>query len=184
MHSTPTPWIEQWKRIQSADWPIEIHIEISSFGRIKSFKTNSLGKIIRGSSIQNYNSLNIRYQGSSINRYVHKLVAELFLPNQDAHAIYVIHRDFNKQNNRVENLAWVTRDMLTAHNANNPAILMKKRPARTKNYKLNVAKVLLIKQMLQTGKNRIKMIAKQFGVTSTQVNRIKNGANWKQVQLK
>lgn len=184
MHSTPTLWIEQWKRIQSADWPAEIHIEISSFGRIKSFKTNSLGKIIRGSNIQNYNSLNIRYQGCSINRYVHKLVAEHFLPNQDAQAIYVIHRDFDKKNNRVENLAWVTRDMLTAHNAHNPSILMKKRPTRTKNYKLNVAKVMLIKQMLQTGKNRIKMIAKQFGVTSTQVNRIKNGANWKQVQLK
>ena len=29
-----------------------------------------------------------------------------------------------------------------------------------------------------------KMIAKQFGITSTQVNRIKNGTNWKQVNLK
>jgi DNA invertase Pin-like site-specific DNA recombinase len=66
----------------------------------------------------------------------------------------------------------------------NPAIITKKIPVRTKNYKLTIAQVLLIKQMLRTGKNRIKMIAKQFGITSTQVNRIKNGANWKQVNLK
>jgi DNA invertase Pin-like site-specific DNA recombinase len=57
-------------------------------------------------------------------------------------------------------------------------------PLRTKNYKLSHAQVVLIKQMLRTGKNRIKMIAKQFGITSTQVNRIKSGANWKQVHLK
>jgi DNA invertase Pin-like site-specific DNA recombinase len=81
-------------------------------------------------------------------------------------------------------LDWVTRDALTAHNLRNPAILQKKMPLRTKNYKLSIAQVLLIKQMLRTGKNRIKMIAKQFGITSTQVNRIKNGSNWKQVHLK
>ncbi len=184
MLSTPTYWIEQWKRIQSPDWPKEIHIEISSFGRIKSFKTNPKGKIIRGSSIQNYRSLNMRFQGSSINRYVHKLVAELFIPQPNPQAIYVIHRDFDKQNNRIENLSWVTREALTAHNLRNPAIITKKIPVRTKNYKLTIAQVLLIKQMLRTGKNRIKMIAKQFGITSTQVNRIKNGANWKQVNLK
>jgi hypothetical protein len=184
MYSSPTHWIEQWKRIQSPDWPNDIHVEISSFGRIKSFKSNPKGKIIRGSFIQQYRSLNMRHQGSSINRYVHKLVAELFIPKSNLQACYVIHRDYDKQNNRIENLEWVTRDALTAHNARNPSILTKKIPARTKNYKLTIAQVLLIKQMLRTGKNRIKMIAKQFGITSTQVNRIKNGTNWKQVNLK
>lgn len=184
MYSSPTSRIEQWKRIQSSDWPQEIHIEISNFGRIKSFKSNPKGKIIRGSSIQAYRSLNMRYQGSSINRYVHKMVAELFIPRTNLDTKFVIHLDFNKENNQVENLAWVTRDALTAHNLHNPAILSKKIPVRTKNYKLSIAQVLLIKQMLRTGKNRIKMIAKQFGITSTQVNRIKNGSNWKQVHLK
>lgn len=184
MHSTPNHWIERWKRIQSPDWPEEIHVEISSLGRIKSFTTNPKGKIIRGSCIQNYRSLNMRHRKKSINRYVHKLVAELFIPRTDLRASFVIHLDYDKQNNRVGNLAWVTREALTAHNAHNPAILSKKIPLRTKNYKLRIAQVLLIKQMLLTGKNRVKMIAKQFGITSTQVNRIKKGANWKQVQLK
>ena len=184
MLSSPTSRIEQWKRIQSSDWPQEIHIEISNFDRIKSFKSNPSGKIIRGSFIQAYRSLNMRYQGNSINRYVHKMVAELFIPRTNPEASFVIHLDFNKVNNQVDNLAWVTRDGLTAHNVHNPAILHKKMPLRTKNYKLSHAQVVLIKQMLRTGKNRIKMIAKQFGITSTQVNRIKNGINWKQVQLK
>ena len=184
MYSTPTIRIEQWKRIQSPDWPIEIHVEISNFGRIKSFKSNPKGKIILGSCIQNYRSLNMRHQGNSINRYVHKMVAELFIPRTNPEAKFVIHRDFDKKNNHVANLDWVTRDALTAHNLRNPAILQKKMPLRTKNYKLSIAQVLLIKQMLRTGKNRIKMIAKQFGITSTQVNRIKNGSNWKKVHLK
>jgi hypothetical protein len=184
MSLNTTHWIEKWKRIETADWPLDVHVEISNFGRIKSFTTNPDGKIIHGSCIQNYRSLNIRNQGKSINRYIHKLVAELFIPRTNEEACFVIHMDYDKQNNRVENLAWVTREELTRHNANNPAILTKKIPLRTKNYKLSVAQVLLIKQMLQTGKNRIKIIAKQFGITSTQVNRIKNGVNWKRVQLK
>jgi DNA-binding Xre family transcriptional regulator len=32
--------------------------------------------------------------------------------------------------------------------------------------------------MLRSDKNRLKMIAKQFGITHTQLNRIRSGENW------
>jgi DNA-binding Xre family transcriptional regulator len=48
---------------------------------------------------------------------------------------------------------------------------------------LTEGKVMLIKQMLRSDKSRLKMIAKQFGITHTQLNRIRSGENWKQVKL-
>jgi DNA-binding Xre family transcriptional regulator len=33
----------------------------------------------------------------------------------------------------------------------------------------------MIKKMLRSDKNRLKMIAKQFGITHTQLNRIRSG---------
>ena len=46
--------------------------------------------------------------------------------------------------------------------------------------KLTVTKVMRIKKMLQNPnrKTRIKMIAKQFGVSEMQIFRIKSGENW------
>ncbi|MFT4033894.1 MAG: hypothetical protein QM669_15880, partial [Siphonobacter sp.] len=59
----------------------------------------------------------------------------------------------------------------------------KPRPKRTKNYKLTESKVLMIKKMLKSDKNRLKMIAKQFGITHTQLNRIRSGENWGHVKV-
>ncbi len=42
-----------------------------------------------------------------INKYIHRLVAEIFIPNPDKKA-FVDHIDTNKNNNSVENLRWVT----------------------------------------------------------------------------
>ena len=41
----------------------------------------------------------------------------------------------------------------------------------------------MIKKMLKSDKNRLKMIAKQFGITHTQLNRIRSGENWKNVKI-
>ena len=96
---------------------------------------------------------------------------------------FVIHLDFNKQNNRADNLQWADRIKVTEHNKNNPSVINRLIPLRTKNYKLTEGKVMLIKQMLKSDKSRLKMIAKQFGITHTQLNRIRSGENWKQVKL-
>jgi hypothetical protein len=178
-------WNEKWVRIEFSEIENGPHYEVSNYGRLKSFQTNPKdGSIIKGSVIQGYRSLNIRVSGGkTINRYVHKLVAEYFREKENDACVFVIHLDFEKQNNYYENLKWVTKETMIAHNKENPAFINRVIPRRTKNYKLTESKVRMIKKLLKNDNNRLKMIAKQFGITHTQLNRIRSGENWKHVTI-
>jgi len=176
-------WNEKWERIDFPEFDNKIHYEISNFGRIKSFQNTQEGILIHGSLIQGYQSLNVRFQNKSVNHYLHKLVAKHFCQQNSPKDTFVIHLDYNKLDNRADNLQWADRSKVTEHNKNNPSVINRLIPQRTKNYKLTEGKVMLIKQMLRSEKSRLKMIAKQFGITHTQLNRIRSGENWKQVKL-
>jgi hypothetical protein len=177
---------EEWRRIEISVPNVESkhHYEVSSYGRLKSFQNNSEGKLLKGSVIQGYRSLNIRLnKGKSFNRYIHKLVAEFFVEKSSEEHVFVIHHDYDKLNNVASNLAWVTKEEMLEHNRSNPNVINRPRPVKSKNYKLNESKVLMIKKMLKSDKSRLKMIAKQFGITHTQLNRIRSGENWGHVKL-
>jgi DNA-binding Xre family transcriptional regulator len=179
-------WNEKWVEIPFPEVEENPpHYRVSNYGRIKSFQNDTLnGEIINGSKIQGYKSLNIRAKGKkSLNRYVHKLVAEFFVPKDIEDKKFVLHLDYDKLNNYWENIRWATREEMTIHNRENPAVLERVIPRRTKNYKLTESKVIMIKKMLRSEKNRLKMIAKQFGITHTQLNRIRSGENWGHVKL-
>ncbi len=173
---TPILRMERWATIVH-DLPTDRHYQVSSWGRIR----NQTQKILQGSRIQGYCTLNIRIKKEHRNFYVHKLVAAYFCSQSEADQEFVIHLDYDKHNNRAENLRWVNRTDLTLHNKMNPFILNKHKPLTAKHYKLNASKVLIIKKLIKSGKSRPKMIAKQFGITPTQVSRIKKGENWKHV---
>jgi hypothetical protein len=96
---------------------------------------------------------------------------------------YVLHLDFEKQSNHFSNLKWATREEMQAHNRINPAVINRRIPKRTSNYKLTAPQVKMIKKMIKSEKTRLKAIAKQFGITHTQLNRIRAGENWGQVTL-
>lgn len=179
-------WVEKWTPIVIDVEGVEKppRYEVSNFGRLKSFQNNEKGEIIKGSVIQGYKSLNIRLpKGKSFNRYVHKLVAEIFVKKPSLDHKFVIHLDFDKMSNHFSNLKWVTKDEMVAHNKLNPAVMNKPVPRQTKNYKLTEIKVRMIKKMLQNDNTRLKMIAKQFGITHTQLNRIRSGENWGYVKV-
>ena len=179
-------WNEKWVEIPFPE--VEENppsYKVSNYGRIRSFQNDTLnGEIINGSKIQGYKSLNIRAKGKkSLNRYVHKLVAQFFLSKDNEDKKFVLHLDHDKLNNYWENIKWATREEMTIHNRDNPAVLERVIPKRTKNYKLTESKVMMIKKMLRSEKSRLKMIAKQFGITHTQLNRIRSGENWGHVKL-
>lgn len=155
--------------------------KISNYGRIKSHafdKEN--GRMLKGSIVGGYPAIVLRTPDNrSTTRYVHKLVAEHFVPKEDPLKNHVIHLDYAKMNNYFENLRWATLEETHIHAANNPT----PRKVRRTGYKLNEAKVRQIKILLKKNKTRLKMIAKQFGITHTQLNRIRAGENWGHVTI-
>ncbi|TAE21599.1 MAG: hypothetical protein EAZ91_25100 [Cytophagales bacterium] len=177
-------WNEKWVLITFEQVENPPRYEVSNYGRIRSFQSGSPdGTIIKGSVIQGYRSLNIRVAGKTINRYVHKLVAEYFAYRATDTHCFVIHLDHDKHNNFYQNLKWVTKEDMIEHNRHNPNLKRPEIPRRTSNYKLTESKVKIIKKLLRNDKNRLKMIAKQFGITHTQLNRIRSGENWKHVTI-
>lgn len=187
-------WNEKWAPIQFDGIENPPRYEVSNYGRLRSFQSslapgprpetsNATSKLIKGSTIQGYRSLNIRSEGKTLNRYVHKLVAELFVNRENPDQTFVIHLDHDKQNNYYQNLRWVTKDEMIEHNRQNPYLKNRTLPRQTRNYKLTESKVKIIKKLLLNDKNRLKMIAKQFGITHTQLNRIRSGENWKHVTI-
>jgi hypothetical protein len=106
-------------------------------------------------------------------------VAEHFLPKESEWQQYVIHIDFDKENNHVSNLRWVTRLTMYAHQKINPNYKRGKRY----NAKLTEEQVLDIKRKLQDKSVKLSVIAREFGITHTQLNRIRQGRNWAHVKV-
>lgn len=172
---------ERWKEIDfETDLPHDRY-EVSQLGRVKSYAIDKQkGKVLRGGNVNGYRCITVKF-GEEMTRqyYVHRLVAETFMPKEQKDQHYVIHLDYNKQNNSIYNLKWATEEELIRHNNKNPRVLKR----RTTGYKLTEADVRVIKRLLKSHKTRLSMIAKRFGITHTQLNRIRSGENWGHVEV-
>lgn len=80
--------------------------QFNNFGRVKSLARVSK-KIFMYWKCQEYAVVSLYKNKRKKNFYVHRLVAETFIYNPKNLPV-VNHKDFNKKNNRVENLEWVT----------------------------------------------------------------------------
>lgn len=94
---------EIWKPIEGFD-----NYEISNFGRVKSTK-KGFDKILKNNiGSRGYYSVNL-YKDKSYIKFVHQLVAIAFLNHKPCgYKLVVNHKDFNKLNNKVDNLEIVT----------------------------------------------------------------------------
>ncbi|MTI32311.1 NUMOD4 domain-containing protein [Xanthovirga aplysinae] len=175
---------ERWVEIDFQTNLSHSKYEVSNMGRVKSYAKDKEGRIIKGSNISGYKSMMVRFRDKE-NRvvtqqhYIHRLVAEAFIKKSKKDQHYVIHLDYDKQNNAVYNLKWATEEELIAHNNKNPLVLKK----RVTGYKLTENDVKVIKKLLKSQKTRLSMIAKRFGITHTQLNRIRSGENWGHVTI-
>lgn len=78
-------------------------IEVSSFGRVRSVKGNYY-KIRHNNG---YLRVSFRINGKRVNKRVHRLVVQTFIPNSN-NLPMVNHKDSNPANNNVDNLEWCT----------------------------------------------------------------------------
>lgn len=91
--------------IEGEEWkPISVYgtvIYVSSIGRVTKSKRITYG------SKENTGYLQTMIRKKTV--LVHRLVCQAFKPIQNPDQYHVNHIDFNKQNNNVSNLEWVTR---------------------------------------------------------------------------
>lgn len=170
---------ERWKEIVFDNKISEKEkFKISNYGRIINCKKEQ-EFLVNEYFINGYQNLPLkqRVNGKNTSRYVHKLVAEGFLDRKEDE-LYVIHLNYDKKDNRVENLKWATKREKEVHQYTNPEYVNKVHKPRTA--KLTETRVKLLKRKLNdpNRKTRLKMIAKQFGVSEMQLHRIKTGENW------
>ncbi len=88
--------------------------EVSNYGRIKSLDRISWqgvhfkGKILKGTiTFDGYKTVNLTKNGQGKRLSVHRLVAQTFIPNPN-NLRDVNHKNFDRIDNRVENLQWMS----------------------------------------------------------------------------
>lgn len=92
------------------DWkcfPLSSDYMVSSTGRILSYKRGDWRELQPYLGANGYLYVNLRIDMQTIRYYIHRLVAETYIPNPYDKRV-VNHIDGDKLNNSVDNLEWVT----------------------------------------------------------------------------
>lgn len=180
-------WNEEWKQVKFNGINEEEIYQISSYGRVRIFKKDlDTWKILKSANVKGYRYFtfksNIDWK-HKITKPLHRLVAELFCTQPSPQHKFVIHVNYVKDNNYFNNLKWCTQEELTEHNKINPKVIKSRRKGIITNAKLTETEVIRLKMKLKRGKNKLYKIAKEFGITHTQLNRIRSGENWGHIKI-
>jgi hypothetical protein len=184
-------WDEQWRLVCFEGINPNDQYEISNYGRIRKFDLKKNDWIMqKPSNVNGYAYYSFRADEAiagkkRVTKSLHRIVADEFLEKSTDLHENVIHVDFNKWNNHINNLRWATRSEMFAHSRKSPktAIAIEKRKGEITNSKLTVTEVMRLKKKLLRGKTPLYKIAKEFGITHTQLNRIRRGENWGHVKI-
>ncbi|UGO49250.1 HNH endonuclease [Bacillus phage vB_BanH_Emiliahah] len=102
---------ESWKDIKG----YEGHYQVSNYGRVRSLDTiGENGRVYKGKirkfsdNGKGYLTVSLKVKGKQTHKYVHRLVAEHFLPNPEDKP-EVNHKDGVKASCKLSNLEWSTR---------------------------------------------------------------------------
>ncbi len=193
-------WGEKWAEIDLPKVKLSRNkYRISNYGRCKRFD-RALQQWVFQKTIKckvrkveyEYLSMTTYNEGKRgrLSLLIHRLVAEYFCPKDSPEQEFVIHLDHMPTNNYFENLKWVTLKELNAHNQLSPDVqnyyeYIRDNPNRVlPNATLNETQVVRLKLRLKrAGRTRLYKIAEEFGITHTQLNRIRKGENWKNVNI-
>jgi hypothetical protein len=185
---------EVFREIET-DIALKFRYAVSNKGRLISFSENFKdGNLLKGSVSDGFKAFRYRKteNGKKIYKtfFIYKLVAEFFIPKTSEDQQYVIHLDYVRDNDTVKNLRWANYEEMMAHRKKSPHVIKSKQKLIEHNLKadgrkLTSTKVIHLKKLLNkpNQSTRIKILAKQFGISEMQVNRIKRGENWGHIKV-
>jgi len=178
---------------------LQLKYAISNFGRLVSYSDCiENGKIVKGTIHEGYRMwrYKVRDENFKIKHkyfFLSKLVATYFIPKTSEDQTYVLHLNYDRCNDYVENLKWATRAEMVVHNKKSPFVIEYRKKQleefRIKRLhqgnKLTSTEVMLIKKILlnPNRKTRLKILAKRFGVSEMTLHRIKTGENWGHIKV-
>lgn len=181
---------ETWKRLTFEGIRPSEQYEVSDHGRIRWWNKETgeweLCKQYVGNNFQ-YVGFRMAAKGRKNRalKAVHRLVAEHFCERPSDKHQFVIHQNYELSDNHASNLHWVTRHELTLHNRANPKVqaALHRIKGKVTNSKLTETQVMRLKMKLKRSNNPLYKIAKEFGITHTQLNRIRKGENWGHIDV-
>jgi hypothetical protein len=185
---------ERFREIE-VDYKLKFRYAVSDRGRLISFTEKfEDGNLLKGGDSRGYKTFRyamfVNGKRTSKVFFIHKLVAEFFLPKKSDEHKHVLHIDHKLNNDNVSNLKWATYKEMQEHRRTNPSVIKAKKNLIEHNLKsdgrkLTITKVIHLKKLLEdpNRRTRLKMLAKQFGISEMQVSRIKSGENWSQIKL-
>lgn len=179
---------EEWKIIYLEGYVESENYQLSNYGRVRRWKPNQKKHTyLKPTNVNGYHYMSFRCENDWQKRKtfsIHRMTADLFLekPNTQGER-FVIHLDYNKQNNDIKNLRYVDQLGLTLHNQKNPNVINSVRKGIITYSKLSEADVVKLKIKLRKGGDKLYKLAQEFGITHTQLNRIRKGENWGHVTI-
>ena len=173
--------MEEWRAIDG----YEGLFEVSNLGNVRSIdKHDRNGRFWEGKTLSKnvvssgYLRVVLCANNNSKHVYVHRLVADAFIPNPDSKP-QVNHKDGNKQNNIVETLEWVTHGENIKHSFD---VLGRPRPKGCRGWK-NPRRLFSDEQVraIRNDPRSNYAIAKELGVNDETIRLMRVGKTYKHV---
>lgn len=116
-------------------------------------------------------------QGKKCKFLVHRLVGLTYLPFPK---FVINHKDFNRKNNSLENLEWVT-EIENAWHSQKMHYVGRPQGEKTSNAKLKDSDIVDIRNFAKNKTYTYKQMANMFGIDSSGISRIVNRQLWKHI---
>jgi len=151
---------EIWKRIDLGAG----FYEVSSFGKIRNVQTGLLVGYVGYGGYVVFTPPRQPSCKKRVHRYVHRIVAEAFIPRV-AGKPFINHKNFDRTDNRVCNLEWVTAQENIQHCSRNGRLYV---AFNNKSAKATFAIAQEIRSLSASGHSG-RLIAKRFGISHQSV---------------